>query len=351
MKTDDIRRILEMAVNAPSGDNSQPWRFEISDDRISIYNVPEGDATLYNFRQRGSYLSHGALVENICILAAAVGYSASVTPFPGDREKTAEIALSRTEEDFSDLSRVVSDRTTNRKPYEPRALDAVHRDALTQEVARFAPICVRFVEGSESVGELSDTLSINERILMENRSLHDFLFDMIRWTEAEEQMRPGLYIRTMEFPLPVRLMLRFVIRHWHLTRLLNAFGLSHTIPRQSSAGYAASSAIGAIIMTGERNEDFFNAGRAFERLWLRATTLGLSLQPVTALPYLEQRLRSGQTETLSDAHKELVRIANRHIHELFAITANEHAAMIFRIGYDGRPTARSHKLPPRITSV
>ena len=104
-------------------------------------------------------------------------------------------------------------------------------------------------------------------------------------------------------------------------------------------------------MTGERNEDFFNAGRAFERLWLRATTLGLSLQPVTALPYLEQRLRSGQTETLSDAHKELVRIANRHIHELFAITANEHAAMIFRIGYDGRPTARSHKLPPRITSV
>lgn len=30
--SEDIRKILEVAVNAPSGDNSQPWRFEVEKD-------------------------------------------------------------------------------------------------------------------------------------------------------------------------------------------------------------------------------------------------------------------------------------------------------------------------------
>ena len=63
-----IEEILNLAVWAPSGDNCQPWRFEATDNKINIFNVPHKDQALYNFRQSGSLVAHGALVENILII-------------------------------------------------------------------------------------------------------------------------------------------------------------------------------------------------------------------------------------------------------------------------------------------
>lgn len=64
--TEDIKKILEAAVQAPSGDNSQPWRFEIRDrdGEIRIFNIPERDKSLYNYGQMASCVAHGALIEN-----------------------------------------------------------------------------------------------------------------------------------------------------------------------------------------------------------------------------------------------------------------------------------------------
>ncbi len=36
---EDIKKILEAAVHAPSGENCQPWRFEINDREIRIFNL------------------------------------------------------------------------------------------------------------------------------------------------------------------------------------------------------------------------------------------------------------------------------------------------------------------------
>ena len=95
---------------------------------------------------------------------------------------------------------------------------------------------------------------------------------------------------------------------------------------------------------------FFAAGRAFERLWLTATDRSLSIQPVTALPYLMQRVNENEAGAFSAEHVELIRTANVTIKRAFALTQNENIAMLFRIGYCGEPTARSAKRPPVIVS-
>jgi hypothetical protein len=61
----EIKEILELAVNAPSGHNSQPWRFVIQDNTIQIFNIPDKDKTLFNWKQKGSLTAHGTLIENI----------------------------------------------------------------------------------------------------------------------------------------------------------------------------------------------------------------------------------------------------------------------------------------------
>ena len=63
---DPIRQILESGIQAPSGENSQPWRFKRERngdvERVWLFNRPEADQSLYNYEQSGSYVAHGALL-------------------------------------------------------------------------------------------------------------------------------------------------------------------------------------------------------------------------------------------------------------------------------------------------
>ena len=79
---DTLRSFVASAVYAPSGDNAQPWEFDIRPGVIFIFNTPDSDGTLYNFKQRGSYIGHGALIENIVLLASAAGYDVAIDMFP-----------------------------------------------------------------------------------------------------------------------------------------------------------------------------------------------------------------------------------------------------------------------------
>ncbi|MEK7086169.1 MAG: hypothetical protein AAB951_00095, partial [Patescibacteria group bacterium] len=338
--------VLNRAVNAPSGDNSQPWRFSFDKNTVTLLNLADADATLYNFRQRGSYFAHGAVIENISILASEQGYRIEVAMFPDVPDATARISFIPETPRAMPLARAIGQRATNRKPYQRVPLQAEHRHALLDAIADRDGVALRFVEGEDALASLARTVSVNERLLMENRTLHDFLFSMIRWSRDEERAAPGLYLKTMELPPPVQLLFRFVLRHWTAVRLLNFIGLSRFIPIQSAQSYRASSAFGAIVLANDTDSDFISAGRAFERVWLTATALGMSVQPVTAIPYLAQRVSAGEASVFSQTHQEMIRRANSALSEAFGLQGGEHIAMLFRIGYGDTPSATSTKMSP-----
>lgn len=340
-----LQDILNLAVNAPSGDNAQPWKFKIEGETISIFNIPDKDGTLYNYKQRGSLVSHGAVIENISIIAKQFGLTANIEVLPGEKDCTAKITFTDGESIPQELFESIPLRSTNRKPYEKKLLLSEHTDALLNS-AKEAQGELRLVQNSDSIQELSSALSLNEQLLMENRELHDFLFGMIRWTKEEEKLVSGLYVKTMEFPAPVQLLLKYVVVHWEAASFLNKIGLSKAIPKQSSALYTASSAFGAICIKDISDKAFIEGGRALQRVWLTATELGLSLQPVTALPYLMQRIESGDTRSLSHEHISLIQKAYSVIRSAFALKNEEKIALLFRIGYGDKPTATSMKHPP-----
>ncbi|MDP1706989.1 MAG: hypothetical protein Q8L30_00290, partial [bacterium] len=142
------------------------------------------------------------------------------------------------------------------------------------------------------------------------------------------------------------LLFRFVLRYWNAVSFLNLFGLSRFIPTQSAPAYGASSAFGAIVVTGNTSTDFVYVGRAFQRAWLTATALGMSIQPVTAIPYLAQRVEEGEATAFTSRHQEMIREANNIISEVFRLQGTERIAMLFRIGYGDKPSATSLKVPP-----
>lgn len=345
IRTDVLQHILNLAINAPSGDNAQPWKFKIDGNIISIFNIPDKDGTLYNYKQRGSLVSHGAVIENICILAKQFGLTTKIELLPDEKDCTGRITLEEGTRGVQELFEAIPLRSTNRKPYNKKPLPQEDKEKLMRS-ASVAGGELRLVEGKETIEKLSSALSLNEQLLMENRELHDFLFGMIRWSKAEEREASGLYVKTMEFPAPVRLLLRFVVVHWGATQFLNKIGLSKAIPKQSSALYATSSAFGAICIKDTSDASFIEGGRTLQRVWLTATTLSLSLQPVTALPYLMQRIESGDTRSLSSEHIAHITDAYAHIRQAFSLHGEEKIALLFRIGYGDAPTAVSMKHPP-----
>lgn len=343
-----LKGFIDNAVYAPSGDNSQPWRFRIEDSAIVLLNIPNADATLYNFKQRGSRFAHGAIIENLSILARAQGYRTEVSLFPDIPDATARISFIQDSPKAEPLVGAIKNRATNRKPYRKIPLEASHRTMILDSVNDRSGVELRLAEGQDHLSLLARTVSTNERLLMENRTLHDFLFGMIRWSLEEERATPGLYLKTMELPPPVQVLFRFVLRHWAAVKALNFIGLSRFIPLQSAQGYRASSAFGAIVLTGDTDSDFVRAGRAFQRAWLTATSAGMSIQPVTAIPYLAQRVEAGAAEAFSPEHQEMIRRANSVISDVFHLQDREYIAMLFRIGYGDKPSAASSKALPVI---
>lgn len=349
--SDNVRHILEIAVLAPSGDNAQPWRFVVRGGALFLYNMSERDASLYNFRQRGSFLAHGAVLENIVVIAPSFGLVAEATPFPipGDSDCTARVEFAPTAIREDPLLPFVERRATNRKPYEPRPLLAEHREALLAASQGVSGLTTHLVEERQRVGLLAAAISVSDRLILENRTIHDGIFKSIRWTRAEERTTPGLYIRTLELVPPQRAMFR-LFRHWPIVSALNRLGAARFLASQTAKLYATASAIGVIAIDGDGDVGFLRAGQALQRVWLTATKLGLSLQPITAVAYLGQRVAVGEAEALAPYQIELVRRAEARIREVAGIERGT-IAMIFRVGYSGGPSARSSKLPPDISET
>lgn len=348
---EDIKKIIEAGIQAPSGENCQPWRFGVHNNQLSIFNIPERDQSLYNYQQRGSYIAHGALIENILIASSQLGYSTTLTLFPnsiGDKNLIATVILNQSQPREETLFPYIWKRSTNRKPYKTVPLGEEQKIQLintARDVTSGAE--VRFIEDRERIQSLAKALSVNEKLIFENQHLHDFFFSHINWNESEDwAKRIGFYIKTLELP-PEAQKVFPIMKHWYLARILNRIaGVSKKAAEGNAMLYTASAAFGAILIPNPTPENFISAGRLMQPLWLQATKMGLSIQPVTGIAFLMPRILAGQTTNFSSEQVNLITRAYNVIKTAFGIK-DETIAMLFRIGQGDSPTARSSRLSPQ----
>jgi nitroreductase len=348
---ENIHKILELAIHAPSGDNAQPWCFEVRGDVIDIFNIPGKDYSPYNFQERGSFFAHGAVVENIAIAASSFGYGATIDifPTPADGNHVAKLTLGDTSQNANinkQLAACIESRVTNRKPYRKVPLEPKARTNIEEAFHGVGFGKLLFLEDSKNIQNFAKTVSISDQLIFEEKSIHDAIFDSIRWTTKEEEARRGLYIKTLELPPPARILFKR-LQNWSFLALMNNIRVAKFIASQSAKVFAAASAIGMIVIPDSRNISYVRAGMAFERLWLCATEIGLSIQPVTALAYLAERIMAGDAGELTKRHSDDILAAQNHIRAMFGSPQGT-IAMMFRMGYGDTPSAHSRKSAPQI---
>lgn len=346
---EDIKKILEAAIHAPSGENCQPWRFEIRGDEIGVFNLPKKDQSLYNEGQMASYVAHGALIENIFIASSAFGYRIKFDLFPQENNSclVAIVSLEKDSSAEDPLYHYIQTRCTNRKPYksEPFSGDqSAQLIAVAEEIAGGKLILVR---DRENINTLARAGSVNEQVMLGNEFLHNFFFTHVNWTQAEEdKKRIGFYIKTLELPPPAQIMFK-IFRHWPIMRVLNRIGLAKMAAKANAKIYASCAAMGAVVMPRKTPQDFITAGRIMQRVWLKATQMGLSIQPLTGVLFFMQGIRAGHTEHFTHRQIDLIKNAYADIKKALDIKDQE-VVMMFRIGEGTEPSACSSRLPPQI---
>jgi nitroreductase len=345
-----LREIIADGVKAPSGENGQPWRFIIKNDTIYLINLIDKDLTLFNFGQLGSYVAHGALIENMFISASHYGLSADVRYFPtAEFAVIAKLVFKRADIAEDPLYPFLNARHTNRNDYGKQKIPAEAKQQLKIEAERLGLAKCVILDSDDDVRALADASTYIERLIVQSKIFHRFYYDHFFKKRYRHGAVEGRYIDSLGFGR----MERFAVglnRFWPVARLIGISYIWYFFYRMRFKHYANSAAFGAIITTSNDFVNYIDTGRSFERLWLMATKLGIELQPCVGTLYLYESLIKNKIFVFTERQQNMVRIGRNKILERFG-DRGEGVPIFFRMGYAPLPTIRSYRDEPVVDYI
>lgn len=354
MNKDLLKIIIEYGIQAPSGDNSQPWNFVVTNDnKINIYNIPERDNPILNVHEGGSMISHGAVISNIRIAADHFGYKARINYFPDSLDKNFVSEISFIQLDKNDhlykssLFNCIYERCTNRNFYLKDLSDSLKEEF--NQIKGDKDINIRFFYEKGEKDFISSKICLSEEIILQTEELHSLLFADVAWTKKEESNKKhGLYVKTLEFN-PVQLFVFWLCRKWKNISFLNRkIGFARIVGKQNSDIYKSSGLLGLIILSNTNKETYVKAGELLQYIWLKSTDLNLGFQPVTGLFFLNEKIKIHGNSPISTENSKKITDAYDSLKDYIGINESDTILTSFRIGKARRTSGRSSRLKANI---
>ena len=279
-ETDPRRRALAWALLAPNPHNLQSWAVDLSRPDTIVLHVDAGRLLPQTDPfSRQILIGHGCFLEILSLAAAADGYRVEVTLFPDGPwalgKPVARVTFARqpgiaTDPLFAEVPR----RRTAKGKFEARALDPGHKAALLAgHAAPALPLVI--VDDTESVDRLRALAIAGSEMEMYTHRTHKESIDVVRIGATEiAAHRDGISLKgPMIWALrqagamtPAKAMTPGTLA-WN-------GGRDYVM-----AGYASARAFGWIASADNTRQAQIAVGRAFVRLQLAATALGVALQP------------------------------------------------------------------------
>lgn len=326
--------IVKAGAMAPSGDNCQPWKFEKKDKSIDLVLDEKADESFFNISQKASIISCGAAAENIKVTASRFGLRSMDSGFKDNKISIKFINGSDLIEK-DELSDFVWQRCTNRKLYGSERIEDSIIKALEQEIESVKGARLNFILHEKEKKKLAKIVFHGDKIRTENKALHEHLMEMIRFTDEEAiEKRDGFHIKNLEAGAAGEVFLKLT-RNWEVMRFFNLLGVGNIVSLNSLQGILNSSGCALLTMPGKTDNDFFNGGKALERVWLKLTSLGISMQPMTAITLFFIRMQENGVGEFSASHGRMLRKLYEDYKKLFKDLNLEDSGqiMLFRFGY------------------
>ena len=328
-----LNYIIKAGIQAPSGDNAQPWKFAKSNNRIDLHLDKNADNSFFNVNQMASIISCGAVIENMKVAATRFGLKADLCY--GQDCNIVQMDFSRTDTIEEDtLADHIWKRKTNRKLFDTQKVSQVLLDELRNSIQEIPGTDIHFLTDRLQLKKLAQLVGQADQIRAERQDLHEHLIKMIRFSPAEaSKKRDGFYIKNLEAGLHGEAFLR-ATRSWPVMNVANRLGFGKIIAKTAYDAIINSCGAGLVVTQGFQKENYLNGGRALERVWLALTKHQFKLQPMTAITLFFLRNQLEGDAAFDRGHRELLNNI-RHEYEAIFPCCNfkqEGQVMLFRFG-------------------
>ena len=348
-----IRSFVEDAITAPSGGNTQPWLWVYKKPVLLLLLNTLRSGTILDFCGNGSIAALGAAAENLVLAARHSGFETDIRLFPDQMDPSVVAAFEFRQVSapapalFEEWYRAINVRRTNRRLGERRELPPLALEELraaVHSIGQGAELIV--LSSADKLAELGTLLGAGDRLRMFDRKLHEEMMGEMRWTEEEVAQGDGISVADLSLSLLDTAGLR-LCRDWSVQSFLSRVGGGGALEGPSRKAIGAASAAALLLMPSTSREDYFAGGRAMERVWLTAAARGIAFQPMSALPYLFARIRSGEDGMLSVETRKGLQGMRRQYEGLFGLSPNERRGeiLLFRLAEVASPEYRSLRRP------
>ncbi len=341
-----IEQIIELARWAPSGDNSQPWRFNIvSPLHVKVYGLDKRD--FYDRDGHSQQISMGAMLETFAIAATSWGLrvQVSLAEIFSEFEPIFDLHLSHDKSIVADpLVGSIRSRSVQRREFSTKALDEAALSALQRSVGPGYFVAWK----SSLVDRLRMALMLfySAKIRLISPEAYVVHKNMIRWdAQFSEEGIPDQALGAPRFLLPS---MRFVLADWQRVQFSNRFLAGTWMPRLLMDFMPAIACAGHFAIAAanppQTFDDRIEAGRRIQRFWLTVTSLGLCMQPaITPLVFARYAREQAVFPLLSRLSKMAHKVGDSLDH-LWSPDIARRAVFMGRVGHGEAPKARSERL-------
>ena len=344
-----LERILNLALWAPSGDNTQPWCFEIlGEEHILVHGFDTRDHVVYDLDGHASQLAIGALLENICIAASGEGRGASIkrrlnTP---DTHLLFDVHLQHLGDTTpSPLLPYIKTRVVQRRPMSTLSLSAEQKQILADSLPQ--GYTVQWHDDLSARWRIAKILFSSAKIRLIIPEAYAVHKAVIEWgaqfsTDKIPGQAVGVDALTERF-------MHWVLASWERVEFFNTYFLGHIPPRLQLdllPGLLCGAHFALIAPVRPKTvDDYISAGRAMQSFWLSATRLGWLAQPeMTPLIFARYHRQCTVFTTINLALGLAAQI-NEKIAGVLGKEELDKTFFMARIGSGPAPKARSTRKP------
>jgi hypothetical protein len=240
------------------------------------------------------------------------------------------------------LARAIDHRTTNRRLGPRSPINPGDYSALVDAASAYGAQ-LQFLMSDADLSEIAAILGEADQFRIFCEPLFREMISEMRWNSDEAtRARDGIDIATLDLREVDEVGLK-LLSSWNVVRFLKRLGVGSAIQDLSRKSVQSATAIALLTRKGVDAKSFFVGGQAMESVWLTATVRGLAIQPMSTLPYIFSRLRSGSGFT-EDETSTLTALRRRYT-ALFGTTDGDSELLLFRIAKTEPPTVRSLRRP------
>jgi hypothetical protein len=280
-----IMRAIAWGVQAPNPHNTQAWKFRVVSDTGALLYIDEKRLLpVTDPPARQIHIGAGCCIETLAVGMSTEGYKTDVELLPDGphgfeeigRKPVARIELrpgAATRPD--ELADAIGRRQSNRKPYTGPLLTAAEADEIRSRVASSTIEILTFNEPN-AMRPLLDVFYRALEIEVTTRRLYEETRIWFRFNERQRRTRrDGLSMPQVGVDGLKRRLIEWTLRDGDPKRWFGRRTINSTL-KTLRRGIHSARGIVLVKTATNRQVDWLDAGRAFVRVHLGLTNLGLT---------------------------------------------------------------------------